>query len=125
MSGVTLTTLRGLIQDRLSGLPAGLCAELGEISWVQNVDAFEATVRFTPSLHDVEETATPGRYALFVGDYYYPGGGWDDYQGSFSSLEEAQVSYTPSAWKWAHVVDLDTEVIVARQDSLDNPWEMV
>lgn len=30
-----------------------------------------------------------GRYLLFAGDAYYPGGGWSDYQGSFSSVKAA------------------------------------
>ena len=53
------------------------------------------------------------RYLLFAGDHYYPAGGWDDFAGSFDSIEMAIVEgldllkQTPGA-DWAHVVDSET-----------------
>lgn len=29
------------------------------------------------------------RYLLFVFQFYYPNGGWDDFKGSFDTVEEA------------------------------------
>jgi endonuclease IV len=50
------------------------------------------------------------RYLLFLGDTYYPRGGWGDYQMDFDTLEEAK-QYgevnRPHA-DWCHVVDATT-----------------
>lgn len=45
---------------------------------------------------------------------YYPGGGWDDFRGSFDTLEEAYSFLTqkkiedPLFLDWYHVVDSET-----------------
>jgi hypothetical protein len=44
-------------------------------------------------------------YMLFAGDTYYPGGGWNDYQESFSSTEEAIEYLARISYQWAHIVD--------------------
>lgn len=51
------------------------------------------------------------RYLLFAGEYYYPSGGFNDYKGSFDSIEEA-ISNVMSYHDWYHIVDLDTLKII-------------
>lgn len=34
------------------------------------------------------------RYALFAFEQYYPGGGWEDFKGSFDTLDEAREAMT-------------------------------
>lgn len=52
------------------------------------------------------------KYLLFGGDVYYPRGGFDDYQGEFDSLEEAE-SYAKEKFpdtprfEWWHIVHDD------------------
>ena len=51
------------------------------------------------------------RYALFGFDYAYPDGGWNDFEGSFETIEEAIKEATSSAFynekfKRYHVIDL-------------------
>lgn len=56
------------------------------------------------------------RFLLFYGDVYYPNGGWDDFRGSFATLEKAQ-----QAWEkrqdymtgvWHHIVDSESSQVV-------------
>jgi hypothetical protein len=63
-------------------------------------------------------------YLLFVGDRYYPNGGWLDLAGRFATADEARAragfirSGRHSLERddfWWHVVDLDSGEIVARQ----------
>jgi hypothetical protein len=42
------------------------------------------------------------RYLLFCGHNYYPHGGWDDFIGSYDTLEEALEDITA---EWYHVID--------------------
>lgn len=51
------------------------------------------------------------QFAVFAGEYYYPRGGWDDFQGTYATLEDA-VS-VGRQWQWHHVVDLSTGSVVA------------
>jgi hypothetical protein len=58
------------------------------------------------------------RYLLFAGQYYYPGGGWADFIGSYDAVAEAEaegakrrmgprgVEYP--VWDWFHVIDATT-----------------
>ena len=46
------------------------------------------------------------RFAVFSGDWYYPRGGWRDYQGSYETLDGAVEA--PISGDWFHVVDLAT-----------------
>jgi hypothetical protein len=66
------------------------------------------------------------RFLVFGGDYYYPCGGWEDFQDSFDSFEEAQnlarkliegeevnthgYIYYSSICEWAHIVDAATSM---------------
>jgi aminoglycoside phosphotransferase (APT) family kinase protein len=58
------------------------------------------------------------RYILFAGEYYYPGGGWTDFVGSFATVEEAVADYKaretadPYRWDWYQVLDMETWTIV-------------
>lgn len=54
------------------------------------------------------------RYALFVGDEYYPSRAWHDFKNSFDTVEEA-LEYRSQcrSWDWYQVVDLHTGVIVS------------
>jgi len=52
------------------------------------------------------------RYLLFAGEQYYPGGGWEDYKGTFATLEEAQEAESKESaacgYGWSHIVDTNT-----------------
>lgn len=49
-------------------------------------------------------------FLLFCGQSYYPGGGWEDYEGSFETIEEAveRVANMGGMTDWWHVVNLET-----------------
>jgi len=57
------------------------------------------------------------RYALFAGDDYYPNGGWQDFSGSYASLEEAlaagRAHLDENYGSWYQVVDLSVGSVVA------------
>lgn len=53
------------------------------------------------------------KYLLFAGPFYYPGGGWEDFIGSYRSIDEAKKAFDEQCEKhsdinWAHIVDVDT-----------------
>lgn len=56
------------------------------------------------------------RFALFGGDDYYPAGGWEDFQDTYATLEEAvaggRAFLNEGYGRWYHVVDLSTRSIV-------------
>ena len=62
------------------------------------------------------------KYLLFAGHRYYPDGGFDDFRGSFNSIDEAKEWFGSNYDKishsyidhWCQVVDRDTFEIVAR-----------
>ena len=67
-------------------------------------------------------------FALFAGDRYYPGGGWNDFVGTFDSIEAAHDRYVKGPYAedepdedgyvavykygWGHVVDLYSANVV-------------
>ena len=57
------------------------------------------------------------QFALFGGENYYPAGGWEDFQDTYATLEEAvaggSVYLNEGYGRWYHVVDLSTRSIVA------------
>lgn len=60
------------------------------------------------------------RFLLFVGDTYYPCGGWRDFKGSFDTEDEARAhaavlkaDENGYGWDWAHIVDTETMTRVA------------
>lgn len=56
------------------------------------------------------------RYALFYGDTFYPAGGWDDFEGSFDTVVEAEATLPEGdyAYDWYQVVDLTTGTLAVR-----------
>lgn len=55
------------------------------------------------------------RYYLFAGMTYYPGQGWEDFRGSFETIEDAvqeTVSLNFGMYSWFQVVDGATGVMV-------------
>jgi hypothetical protein len=65
------------------------------------------------------------RFLLFVGPIYDPGGGGEDFESAYETLNEVITAFAPPAdyeqW-WAHVLDLETGKIVARTWD-DETWE--
>jgi hypothetical protein len=59
------------------------------------------------------------RFLLFVGDYYYPSGGWYDLQDSFDTVEIAKGFTKTGDWTWFHIVDSQTGIIVLEGKGLD------
>jgi hypothetical protein len=58
-------------------------------------------------------TENTDKYLVFSGYSYYPDGGWNDYDGAFSTLEEAKDSVKDFDYQqWAHIVDANSEEIV-------------
>ncbi len=53
------------------------------------------------------------RYLLFSGSNFYPIGGWNDFQTSFDTIEEAEKhAVTLREWcqhDWHHIVDSETQ----------------
>jgi hypothetical protein len=66
-------------------------------------------------------------FALFLGDDYYPGGGWRDFVGFFETMDEAVAAAVEpeedcvSGW-WFNVADLRTGQIVASKSGLPTRW---
>lgn len=63
------------------------------------------------------------KYLLFAGEYYYPGGGWNDLVNSFPTMEAVAVAidglFNDIFTDWFHVVDRDTGKIVFISIDLD------
>lgn len=47
------------------------------------------------------------RYALFTFSEYYPAGGWEDFKGSFDSIEEARTEGKRLDSDHMQIVDLE------------------
>jgi hypothetical protein len=62
-----------------------------------------------PSIRQI----TMKKYLLFLGDCYYPSGGWNDFQSSFDTIEEARAAVPPNT-DWWHIVDSETASEVER-----------
>jgi hypothetical protein len=43
-------------------------------------------------------------FFIFAGMQYYPFGGWKDFKGTASTLEEALQVITVRNWEWWHIV---------------------
>lgn len=55
-------------------------------------------------------------YLLFFGDKYYPNGGWNDFRGSFSSVELALKSIADAGdVDWWQIVDFRSMEIVMEE----------
>lgn len=59
-------------------------------------------------------------FYLFAGYYYYPDGGAVDFQGKYSSLEEARVAGRRSlvgyGFDWWHVTDEDMTILDCNEE---------
>lgn len=67
---------------------------------------------------------------LFFGDVHYPHGGYNDFYGYFSSIEEAkeymEKNYSVEPSMWAHIVINDTIIVSGYFDCFCNEiWEWV
>ncbi len=65
------------------------------------------------------------QYLIFAGHYYYPSGGWSDFQDSFDTLEEAEESaaYFYSISKdWVQIIDLKSGKETHVQDPKEERW---
>ena len=52
-------------------------------------------------------------FLLFVGWDYPPEGGWNDYYGTYNTLEEAEAAVSiikRNATHWYHIVDIGVEI---------------
>jgi hypothetical protein len=67
------------------------------------------------------------RYALFIGDAFYPKGGWEDFVGFFNDIEVAKAAIVEpaedctSGW-WFNIADLTNGEIVAHDRGLPSRW---
>lgn len=50
------------------------------------------------------------RYLVFACDSYYPAGGWDDFKGSYDTLDEAKAAALEAekVHDWSDIVDCET-----------------
>lgn len=56
-------------------------------------------------------TTMSDRFLIFAGHEYYPGGGWNDHQGTTATEEAAHASalaLLEDGMSWAHYVDTET-----------------
>jgi alkanesulfonate monooxygenase SsuD/methylene tetrahydromethanopterin reductase-like flavin-dependent oxidoreductase (luciferase family) len=51
---------------------------------------------------------TKKRYWLFAGDDYYPGGGLDDFVGSFDRIIDTLARLSEDRFDWYHILDTHT-----------------
>ncbi len=49
------------------------------------------------------------RYLLFAFNEYYPGGGWNDFQGSFGTLEEVRAALPKASAEYDDVQIVDVQ----------------
>jgi len=52
------------------------------------------------------------KFLVFCGDNYYPSGGWEEFKGSFGTLEDAINFLLDLNYNWYHIVNLESESIV-------------
>jgi hypothetical protein len=51
------------------------------------------------------------RYLAFSGDTYYPGGGWNDFNGGADTVDEAR-KLIPNGFDWYQIVDTETQTVM-------------
>ena len=66
------------------------------------------------------------RFLVFAGDFYYPGGGWDDFRGDFETLEEAELKVKQLERDWAQIIDCEqrTYFEICEKDYDEEKYEM-
>lgn len=54
------------------------------------------------------------QFIIFAGSFYYPCGGWNDFRGSFDTVEECQNYLLNNKFKfdWFQIVHRDTGEII-------------
>jgi hypothetical protein len=67
-------------------------------------------------------------YLVFLGDNYYPWGGWEDFRGYFDSLEESlnYIKSQDAGYTWAHVVyknKIIKQATTRKKDFRTHVWE--
>jgi len=67
-------------------------------------------------------------YMVFMGDQFYPSGGWEDYECSFDTIEKCKnyIKMNESYCKWAHIVYMGKIVMQAYDKKIDyynHYWE--
>jgi hypothetical protein len=66
------------------------------------------------------------RFLVFAGDFYYPSGGWGDFQGDFDSIDEAKDKLLKihKDWEWSQVIDSETKKeVVEGSNTWDKKYE--
>ena len=58
------------------------------------------------------------RYLLFLGSEYYPSGGWNDFQGDFDTIKEAEIVAEKEGDDWFQIIDTKTkkEILSYKRD---------
>lgn len=68
------------------------------------------------------------RFALFMGNQYYPRGGWEDFIAAFDTVDEAMLQAAKDlhqfTYCWANIADLQTGKIVRHGDDYDFKGEI-
>lgn len=63
------------------------------------------------------------RFALFLGNQYYPSGGWEDFYAAFDTVEDAKAQAEKElpelTYAWANIADLQVGKMVWRGDDYD------
>ena len=58
------------------------------------------------------------KFLLFMGDVYYPSGGWEDFKGAFATIEDARAQIKEQwSFEWWHIVDFETKEIIEAKPS--------
>jgi hypothetical protein len=48
--------------------------------------------------------------------------GWDDYVGSYETIDDAKAAHEPREYGWAQITDLDTQQVVAHTGGSAGVW---
>ena len=50
-----------------------------------------------------------GKWLLFAGEEFYPGGGEKDFKGAFSTRNDAELAaHSYEGWQWRHIYDVES-----------------
>lgn len=82
------------------------------------MDDIQREIIDDPKMSDVLIPASINRYLLFYGDKYYPNGGWNDFQDSYNTIDEAKSQFYEAYNKdtlerrWGHIFDTVSDTII-------------
>lgn len=113
------------------GITPEQATKAGDAAVVEAAEAFRtASLRYPMVVEDWNaerarrEELEGRRLLLFAGPTYYASGGGNDFVGVVASveaaLEDVQKRVGPDAADWAHVLDLDTQQVVAAWQRIDH-----